>query len=271
MTPQFETSRVGLLLAIAWCAVWLAPAPAAAWGMTGHAVVAEVAERRLPEPLRRRVRDLLGGASLASVSAWADTTGALKPATRRWHYVNIPFDAEGFDSGRHCIPDPGEGCIVSSLEKFTAALADARKPIAERREALRYVVHLVADLHQPLHCIDRGDAGGTQRQVVFFEQPTNLHMVWDVGILERASYDWGEHVSAVEAVIEREGSSTLPRKTPAEWASECHALARTVYPEDGVTQLDAEYQSSKLPFVHRQLATAAVRLGRLLRSALAAR
>lgn len=266
MRPPTAFARIACLLAVALPAS-LAATPALAWGMAGHSIVAEVAERRLPPQVRQRARELAGG-SLASVSGWADTVSALNPSRRRWHFVNIPFTAERFEARRDCEQGPEPGCIVTALDNFIAILGNRRKPLAERREALRYVVHLVADIHQPLHCSDRGDAGGTQFAVTYFGQPTNLHMVWDVGILERASYDWGEHVRTVETLIERESVTATATSSVVDWAGECHALGRTVYPEDNATALGAEYQAKHRPAAERQLARAAVRLARVLRTAL---
>lgn len=288
-TSKSPVARILPLLAVACLAGANATSPAWGWGMTGHAVVAEIAERRLPPELRQRLSQMLGGGSLASVSATADTLAALRPSQRRGHYVNIPFAAEHYDPARDCRPpaaaaapppsspslvasapavESAPACIVAALSNAMGELGNPRLPHATRKAALVQVAHLVADIHQPLHCIDRDDMGGNNVPVVYFEQPTNLHLLWDFGMLDKVSHDWGVHIAAVEAMIGAEAIGETPVKPIAEWANECHALGRSVYPEPGEMRLEKPYHDKNFPILERQLARAAVRLSRVLRSGL---
>src|SRR5258706_6059999 len=159
---------------------------ARAWGAAGHSIVAELAERRLKPKALSEMTKLLGGRkSLASISTWADEVQMLRPATRNWHFVNIPFDASDYVVDRDCTQKPGGDCVVRAIERMRAVLADRSKPRLERAEALMFLVHFIGDVHQPMHCVDRNDAGGGQLAVTFFGQSTNLHLVWDVGLIER--------------------------------------------------------------------------------------
>ncbi len=168
---------------------------ARAWGAAGHSIVAELAERRLKPKALSEMTKLLGGRkSLASISTWADEVQMLRPATRNWHFVNIPFDASDYVVDRDCTQKPGGDCVVRAIERMRAVLADRSKPRLERAEALMFLVHFIGDVHQPMHCVDRNDAGGGQLAVTFFGQSTNLHLVWDVGLIERRTHSWGEYV-----------------------------------------------------------------------------
>ena len=103
----------------------------------------------------------------------------LQPATRRWHYVNIPLGAKAYDPVRDCEKRPEGDCLVAAIVHFQGILASRRMPKAERSKALRYLVHLIADAHQPLHCAERdGDAGGTLLKLTYFGTPLSLHQVW---------------------------------------------------------------------------------------------
>jgi hypothetical protein len=240
---------------------------AAAWGANGHAIIAELAERRLTPGALARIEAVLGSRrSLASVSGWADYIQFLRPETRNWHFVNIPYAASGFDEERDCAPQPTGDCIVSALARAEAVLRDGTQPLLIQRDALLFLIHLTGDAHQPLHCADRGDAGGTKRQVTFFGAPTNLHFVWDVSLIERRTFYWGEYVEALEKTLkETQDFGVTEAGRPLDWVSACHRLGVDVaydIPADGA--LGDEYYLKALPVVERQLAIAGVRLAHLL-------
>jgi hypothetical protein len=267
-------SRVrAAVLALALSATAL-PSEVQAWGSAGHSVVAEIAQRRLKPAAARRIKALLGTeASLASIASWADTLAIAKPQTRRWHFVNIPVGATGYDAGRDCQATAEGDCILAAIERARQTLANTRAPRAQRAEALKLLVHFMGDLHQPLHCADRNrDNGGNLLVVTFFGAPSTLHQVWDFGILDKASYDWGEHVRAASEWLAGQDTAVLSRGRPLDWVWESHVVAvESAYgPVSGVSDaaLGDDYQRRSLPIVRRQLALAGVRLARLLNEAL---
>jgi S1/P1 Nuclease len=248
---------------------------ASAWGTSGHSIVAEIAQRRLEPGVLRKIKELLGGeVSLASVASWADDVILARPDTVNWHFVNIPYEASNYDPARDCRETSRGDCVVEAIRRLRLTLMDVSKPKQERTEALMFLVHFVADVHQPLHCAERnGDQGGNTVNVIFFGHPMTLHMVWDVGILDKRSYDWGEHVRYLEAKWLREKNvASLEQGTPADWAVESHQAAVAVayqLPSDMV--LGEEYYRRSMPTVDRQLALAGLRLARLLNDALSRR
>jgi hypothetical protein len=245
---------------------------AMAWGAAGHAIIAEIAQRRLDPVALRKVKDLLGGeVSLAAIANLADTIAATRPETRNWHFVNIPVGATGYDPDRDCAATPHGDCIVKAIARFRAVLADAGKPKAERAEALVFLVHLVGDIHQPLHCAERNhDAGASTLKVTFFGAPMSLHLVWDVGLIEKHTYDWGDYADHLQRDwLAGRDVAQLARGEPADWAWEAHQAAIDVayaLPED-LNLGDSYFQHSSIT-VDRQLALAGVRLARLLNEAL---
>jgi hypothetical protein len=246
---------------------------ARAWGAAGHAIVAEIAQRRLQPATKARIRDLLGGdVSLASISNWADTLALTGAHTRRWHFVNIPVGAGGYDPARDCRATAQGDCIVAAIGRAVETLSNAAAGRPRRAEALKLLVHLVADLHQPLHCTERdGDAGGATLAVTFFGTPSTLHQAWDVGLIERASYDWGDHVRQITAWLVKQDAAALVQGEPAQWAWETHRVAvEAAYGGLTDTDLGEAYQARNLPVVHRQLGLAGLRLARLLDEALSA-
>ncbi len=244
---------------------------ASAWGTAGHSVVAEIAQRRLSPDVLRQVKDLLGGdVSLASEAAWADDIALARPETIRWHFVNIPYAATGYDPDRDCQETPKGDCIIKAITRFRMVLADRSVPKASRAEALKFLVHLIGDIHQPMHCIDRNDAGGSQLPVLFYDRPMSLHAVWDFGLIEKHTFDWGDYVRQIEQLwLPGQDVVALRRGEPVDWAWDAHMAAVNVsyvLPED--LRLGDDYFRRSLPVVTQQLALAGVRLARVLNEAL---
>jgi hypothetical protein len=156
-----------------------------AWGGEGHQIIALIAEDHLTPNANAAIADLLDGAHIsdAEVASWADQIRREQRSTADWHYVDIPYDARAFDRQRD--GRRGEN-VIDKLTEQAAILADKSQPKEKRAEALKWVVHLVGDIHQPLHCADRhGDKGGNKRLVFFLErrQAVTLHAVWDTWII----------------------------------------------------------------------------------------
>ena len=245
---------LGLALSVA--------APAAAWGPVAHRVIARVATRHLSPVARHEVARLLEGQSLADVRE-------RRSETMRWHYVDIPVDAPDYQPARDCRPTPRGDCIIAALERERAALGDHRATDRRRAEALRFVVHLVGDLHQPLHCADDGDHGGNDVEVTLLGRPDRLHAVWDSGLLTASGL--GER-AWVERVATRLAGANLRRLaggTIVEWALETHRAARAhAYVIPSSHRLDRRWVAANEPVVEWQLALASIRLARILNAAL---
>ncbi|WP_242360538.1 S1/P1 nuclease [Anaeromyxobacter sp. SG17] len=258
------------LLALA-AALAVGPSPAAAWSTQGHRVAAAVAEERLTPAARRLVRELLGATPMsdARVAGWADAQR--EPATRPWHYVNIPPGAAGYVRERDC---PGDACIVAAMERAVAELRDGDSAV-RRADAFRWLVHLAADVHQPLHA-DGRDRGGTELETRTRggKRPRSLHRVWDEDVLRPILYRRGAVAAGRALAREVRGPEAAPaaaEPSPAAWANESHALARALYAE--LEPLPREGRSLVLPDAYpdrqraraeAQLQKAGVRLAALL-------
>jgi hypothetical protein len=244
---------------------------AASWGASGHSIIAEIAQRRLNPQALRTIKELLGGdVSLASVASWADELAQVRPETVNWHFVNIPYDATSYDPARDCKETPRGDCVINAIARARAVLADRKASRQQRAEALMLLIHFVGDVHQPLHAANRNDAGGSQVAVTFFDRPMSLHGVWDFGIIDKRTYDWGEYVRYLEQCwLRGKDISILQQGTPVDWAQEAHRAAVDVayaVPDD--FKLGQPYYERSLPVVDRQLALAGVRLARVLNQAL---
>jgi hypothetical protein len=244
----------------------LATAPAAwAFGGVGHRLIAEMAEARLSPAARAEAQRLLAlepGATLVSISTWADENRSL--GTARWHYVN-------FHRGESCQYEPArlciEGeCVVGALDKQIALLGKADATDAERLTALKYVVHLVADVHQPLHAGFFDDRGGNSFQLQAFDRGTNLHSLWDTGM----AVNWPGGDEAFRAAVKAAPAPAAPG-TPVLWAEEsCKIVAQPgFYPEERT--LPAGYAPRWADTLTQRLQAASVRLAQVLNGALGPR
>jgi hypothetical protein len=242
--------------------------PASAWGPVAHRVVARVAARHLSPAARHETARLLEGTSLADVAFWADEIRERRPDTARWHYVDIPLRADDYRPSRDCRTTPRGDCIIAALERERAMLADHAASDDRRAEALRFVVHLIGDLHQPLHCADDGDHGGNAVEVSFLGRPERLHAVWDGGLLAASGLGegaWVERVATRASDLRR-----LARGTLVDWALETHhAAVEHAYVIPPSHRLDRRWVAANEPVVERQLALAAIRLAQVLNQAFA--
>jgi hypothetical protein len=261
---------------------------AEAWGPEGHAIVAEIAEARLSGPARTQIVQLLsqeGHQHLDEVASWADDYRESHRETAPWHFVDIPLSASGYDASRDCA---GGNCVVAQIQHFAAVLADKTAAASDRLMALKFVVHFVGDIHQPLHCEDNGDKGGNDVSLTYFDRATNLHAVWDGGVIEQAlGVTLGPHFAPNLAATQKEatilgrnirddqamswapaGMASRLDVVTVQWANDSQVLARTAYRELPPTPRpdgwDQTYQGDVWPIIRTQLTRAGVRLAELL-------
>ena len=240
-----------------------------AWGHEGHEVIALIAQHYMTDTTKAKARELLDGASIEAVSNWAGDYRHERPETAPWHYVNAPPSALGIDLARDC---PQGACVVVKTEQFIAVLRDSRATPAARAEALKFVVHFVGDLHQPLHDADDNDRGGKERQVIFDGHPDNLHGVWDTGLLQHAGRNAQELAKGLEQIITARDRAGWDRGAIEDWANEGHLLATSVAYAGLKSEIPAPittpYEERAQMVVGIQLQKAGVRLAWVLNDAL---
>lgn len=268
--------RGGLVLALLASATWLMPSTLArAWGRLGHRASARLAEGLLSPSARAAVRDLLlPEETLADAAPWADEIRNKRRHTGPWHYVDAPISNDHYEA-RFCNPETG--CVVSKAKEMQRILADRSRPKVERREALRFLVHFIQDLHQPLHVGDNEDKGGNGLQVRFFTRGSNLHRVWDSDMLERAgkSDEVADEVALVQtlkALATPENLRKWSSGTIDDWAEESFQASKHhayVDPSTGKrlapgSKLGEAYQNANLPIAETRLAESGARIAWVL-------
>lgn len=263
--------------------------PALAWSGMGHRMVGELAQRHLSPAAKSEVAKLLAGEpnpTLAGVATWADDLRNTDPerfkATSRWHYINAQGGGCAFDVARDC---PDGNCVVEAIEKQRAIMADRNQPLAARRDALKFIVHFVGDVHQPMHAGNRTDSGGNRFQIslrtpikpeayaakdyVDGVMGTNLHSIWDYYIFASTGRSLADYNNRLDAL-------PWPPYPPASrydvmplaWAGEsCRLIdARGIYPEKHT--MDDAYLDAMRPLAEQRVRQAAWRLAQLLNETL---
>jgi hypothetical protein len=289
--------RIVFVMAAAFCT----SEPAAAWGPEGHAIIAEIAEARLSDAALTQVAQILsaddsGAKHLDQIASWPDAIRPAKPETAPWHFVDIPLDVSSYDATRDC---KDGNCVVAAMQRFAGVLRDRNADARARVEALKYVVHFMGDIHQPLHCETdlskfpppEGDRGGNKIHLTYFGKPMNFHALWDGGIIEEAlDVELGPHftpdlqATAAEAAKLNQkirpsdaaawapdGLSTQLETATVQWATESHALAQSAYrqlPTPRNQGWEGAYREQEWPVVETQLTRAGVRLAKILNETL---
>ncbi|MFA5685032.1 MAG: S1/P1 nuclease [Lysobacteraceae bacterium] len=261
--------KTGFLL-LAW--LCLATTPAQAWTAFGHRLVGELAQSRLSPAAQAQVDALLateqGADTLAGIAAWADSVRDLPAyrATAPLHYVNFRDARCQYRPQRDC---PRGDCVVAALARHAKLLADEGNPVPVRLEALKFVVHLVGDIHQPLHAGHRDDRGGNRFQVNLAGKGSNLHAVWDFDLLTSAGLGFAAYRQRLAPRLAQTPAGALD---PRAWAEEsCKLLdAEAIYPPRP-GKLPADYLDRHRPLAEQRIVLAAARLADLLEQALAER
>ena len=313
--------RATIFLGLPLLAILNLPAPALAWGCQGHQVIALLAEKHLTPHALAMANQILaadpidpnlsryckeGGIdAMADASTWADDVRPLRPHTASWHYVDIPLGTTRREVEKFC--DPKEGCVTRAIADELAVLRSAEADAQKRSDALRFLIHFVGDLHQPLHAVSNNDQGGNCVPVTFFDlkpqlrnpqtesYAPNLHGVWDVNILARATvgktvdqvasdldqafqgkiahwkrekrnidgWAWESHQAGVKTAYGKL-SARIPVEAPQEiksCADDNHVSTRRLKLDE---RIEGPYQDRVAPIVRQQVAKAAAHLALIL-------
>ncbi len=268
--------KAGFVLAAAL--VTAVPSPVFAWGKTGHRVVAAIAEPQLSGLARAHVQEILGGGeSLDEAANWPDEMRSdpapfwQKTATP-WHYVTL--------NGIIYDHAPAEGDALEALNHYRDVLRDPRATLAEKQTALRFIVHLVGDLHQPLHVGKCCDRGGNEVKVKWFGRDLNLHSVWDSALVDEEQLSFTEMAAKLDRHTSPQDVIDWWDINPRDWISESAQIRETIYPSaptkpakpvkgkkrkgPALPELSYGYVYKFTPIMERRLQQAGVRLAAYL-------
>jgi hypothetical protein len=286
------------MLALALAANTAQPRQALAWGDDGHKVVALIAQSFLDTDVRKRVNALLAADTdsltahdIASAATWADkfrdsNTGGARQKTSQWHFADIEINAPDLDkacfnhppipAGTVASDGPAADCVVDKIQEFAAELTNPATDHEEQVVALKFLLHFVGDIHQPLHSSDDNDRGGNNKKVSAAGfRAGNLHHFWDTEFVDQLETNPQSIASDLIGHISRDQIGTWQAGGPTDWAQESFKVAKAdaygQLPEPstrGTYRLTDEYVTTATDDVAQQLSKAGVRLAFVLNKAL---
>jgi S1/P1 Nuclease len=225
------------------------------WGATGHRAIGLIAEKHLSAKAKRKLKKLLGTESLAIVSTWMDEirSDSTYDHTHDWHWVTIETGKTYEDS-----PKNPDGDVIMTLERLVMELKTHKLDRKREIEYIKMIVHLVGDIHQPLHVGCCNDKGGNDVKVKWFRSETNLHSVWDSNIIDDTKLSYTEIALALGEPT-KEQLVQWQKASVREWAKESMTYRKQVY-AIGDGNLGYKYSYKNLDTVKHRLLQAGIRL-----------
>lgn len=245
----------------------LLPTNLFAWGMTGHRVVAQIAQDNINKKTAKRVNELLDNMPMAYWANWpdyikSDTTGEWDH-THTWHYVNAPSNLPQNDFINY-IKNVELDNVYNEIPKLVNILKDNVSSPQQKRISLIFLIHLMGDAHQPMHVGQEEDLGGNKIFVLWFNEPSNLHSVWDGKLIDYEKYSYTEYASLLNIMIDDE-KRALRKGSLEDWLFETYTCANEIYSsvKDG-DKLMYEYNYKYKEVVELQLRRGGMRLAAVL-------
>ena len=238
---------------------------AMAWGKNGHRIVGKIAENHMTQTTLTAVKALLDGERISEVGTWADEMRSnpsdfWQKKSPKWHYVNVnelsDFHPEHYSS------DSEVSDAYVAIRRGIDILKNPASSIEDKKFYLKFLMHLVGDIHQPLHVGRADDRGGNRIKVKFFWEDTNLHTLWDSKLIEQEKLSFSEFAAYIDTNNQKEISNYLSSR-PADWIKESFNHVQDVYNVDD-TNFSYNYVYKYMPLVKQRLLQGGVRLAGLL-------
>jgi len=259
------TIRLRCVCAVVFFVLLASSQPGFAWGVTGHRVVAEIAQRHLNGKARKALKELIGDQSLAYWANWADfvKSDSTYRYASRWHYVDLPahLEKDAFVEALKALQ--GEN-LFSRIPVLEDRVKDRNLSPGERQFALKYLIHLIGDAHQPLHVGRDEDQGGNKISVTWFGKTSNLHIVWDELLVDFQQWSYTEYATALD-MADKATVAQLQSGNLEDWLYESHALSDRIY--DNIkpdSKLSYRYNYLFAQDLNDQLLKGGLRLARIL-------
>ncbi|MFC3645434.1 S1/P1 nuclease [Planctobacterium marinum] len=249
--------KLALTLLVAGCA--FIHSQANAFGANGHRITGAIAEHYLTPEAKQQLSNIMGVETLAQASTWPDEMRSdpdeyWKKTTPPWHYVTVP-DGKSYEE----VGAPEEGDAYTALLAFKKDLQNPKASKAEKQRAVRFIVHLIGDLHQPLHVGNGTDKGGNDHKVEFYWESSNLHRVWDSGLINKEELSYSEFAQWLQAAITDDELQNWQHTDPLVWMAESQKIRMEIYPEADA-KLSWDYKYEHMPTIKTRLKQAGVRM-----------
>jgi hypothetical protein len=259
------------------------------WGATGHRAVANIADKHLTDKARKAILDILGDETMEMAATWMDDVRSdpnpkwNEMKLTKWHYATIPSNGSSNkltpgtyeEAYKDKKPTDDDGHIVEKLNEYIEALKKGKLSKEDKKFAVRVIIHLIGDIHQPLHVGQPGDRGGNSVKVNWFSKSSNLHSLWDSGMLDHHGMSYSELADNLNHAFR---NMKIEQKTPVAWADESAETRRGLYEKlanycrrlvvkesDRCTyDLSYDYAFEHFDIVEKQIYTGGVRLANVL-------
>jgi len=255
MKVKFSTILIGLLIS----SITFATNPI--WGPTGHRATGKIAENHLTKRAKKKIDRLLNGESLAFVSTYGDEIKSDRKYSEfyTWHYVNMPLDSKYEDSDKN-----QKGDLVTGINTCISILKNENSSNEDTIFYLKMLVHLIGDLHQPMHIGRQEDKGGNTIQVQWFGKGTNLHRVWDTNMIKEWNMSYLELANNTK-YLSKAQIKAIQLGTIVDWVHDTHKLSKIAYESVKVGEnLRYRYSYDHFGTVRKQLQKGGIRLAKLL-------
>ena len=230
------------------------------WGQTGHRVIGKIAEEHLTKRAKKNLQKLMGHESLAIASTWMDEikSNPKYNHTHDWHWVTLPEGMKYEEAEKN-----PNGDIIMTLERLIFELKNNELTDSLKREHVRMLVHLVGDIHQPLHVGKGSDRGGNDVKVKWFGQKSNLHRVWDTDMINSQSLSYTEYAQALNSAT-KDLIRSWQNSNVRDWAYESAVVRAQVYDFENVDRLGFHYAYQQKKLLDERLLQAGIRLAGVL-------
>ena len=253
-------------LSIVLLSILLAPSRGFSWGENGHRIVATIAEKRLSPAAKKAIKEILGQESMAQVSTWMDfiKSDPRWDFSKAYHHVNIPDGQDYWTSKK----EP-KGDAVRAIIYYEDVLRDKKSSKQDKNTALKFLIHLIGDIHQPLHVGRQDDVGGNKIFVKWFAEETNLHRVWDESLIAFQKLSYTEYTNFIDHINNKE-ARTWENSSVIGWVNEGMKNREKIYSglvdESGkkMYRLSYEYNFDNIEMLNGCLKRAGVRLAYFL-------
>jgi len=237
------------------------------WGMTGHRVIAEIAENHLSKKAKKNISKIIGKQKLAYWANWADFIKSdPDPAlnkTGSWHFVNTPGNLN-FTDFQMALERSSDNNLYKSVLRVQQNLRDPKADLIAKQQNLYYLIHILGDAHQPMHVSREEDQGGNKIEVSFFGRKTNLHRVWDSELVDNEKYSYTEFAEVLDILSQAE-IKKITAGALSDWLYESHNYANMIYAAAALdSNLSYSYIYNNKAIVEACLLKGGLRLARVL-------
>ena len=230
-----------------------------AWGVTGHRATGKIADKYLNKKARKALEKILGGHSIAMLTTWMDEirSDSTYDYTADWHWVTIQ-DGQTYDQAQK---NP-HGDVIQTLERIIGELKSHKLSAQDELERIKFLFHLVGDIHQPLHVGGGNDKGGNDVKVSWFRTDSNLHRVWDSEMIDDTRLSYTEFAESMDIPTEAQ-IQQWQKATVRDWANESMTYRKDIY-AIGNGKLGYAYAYKNFHIIRLRVLQAGVRMAGIL-------